>query len=70
MRKIGGKRGDLSPIWSFRIQNAVFKSFIIPHPDVVVGLGKGFHERWGWRRLHRQRHKNNQDHKILLSRLL
>ena len=48
MRKIGGKRGDLSPIWSFRIQNAVFKSFIIPHPDVVVGLGKGFHERWGW----------------------
>ena len=30
MRKIGGKRGDLSPIWSFRIQNA----------EDVTGTGK------------------------------
>ena len=41
MRKIGDKRGVLSPIWSFQIQNAFFKSFIIPNLDVMSWDAEG-----------------------------
>ena len=41
MGKIGDKRGVLSPIWSFQIQNAFFKSFIIPNSDVMSWSVKG-----------------------------
>jgi hypothetical protein len=41
MRKIGDKQGVLSPIWSFQIKNAFFKSFIISYPDVMPWDAEG-----------------------------